>query len=103
MTKLKLQEELRCVVAGRRLVASVISEPQTGGNIHQANAVMAGVAAQLGDEEIQALATFAAGLHNVADAPDAEAVAEAEAAAAEAAPADTPPTDGEATEAAPQG
>lgn len=79
---------------------------QVWGQGAQANAVMAGVAAQLGDEEIQALATFAAGLHNIADAPDAEAVAEAEAAAsaaAEAAPADTPPTDGEATEAAPQG
>jgi cytochrome c553 len=65
-----------------------------------ANAVMAGVAAQLSDEEIQALATYIEGLHNVADAPSAEAVAEAEAAApaAEAVPAEEAPA-----EAAPQG
>lgn len=65
-----------------------------------ANAIMAGVAAQLSDEEIQALATYIEGLHNVADAPSAEAVAEAEAAApaAEAAPAEEAPA-----EAAPQG
>jgi len=57
-----------------------------------ANAVMAGVAANLSDEEIQALATYIEGLHNVADAPSAEALAEAAAAApaAEAA-ADAPP------------
>jgi len=60
-----------------------------------ANAVMAGVAANLSDEEIQALATYIEGLHNVADAPSAEALAEA-AAAPVAAPAaeaeaDAPP------------
>ena len=42
-----------------------------------ANALMAGVAGNLTDEEIQALATYIEGLHNVADAPSAEAVAEA--------------------------
>jgi cytochrome c553 len=52
----------------------------------RANAVMAGVAANLSDEEIQSLATFLEGLHNVADAPSAEALAEAAAAAPAAAP-----------------
>ena len=42
-----------------------------------ANALMAGVAGNLTDEEIQALATYIEGLHNVADAPDAEALADA--------------------------
>jgi cytochrome c553 len=76
-----------------------------------ANAIMAGVAANLSDEEIQGLATYIEGLHNVADAPTAEAVATAEAAApAEAAPAEAAPAEaapGEETsaepEAAPQG
>ncbi len=79
---------------------------QVWGQGDQANAVMSGVAAQLTDEEIQALATFVAGLHNVADAPGADAVAEAEAAAAaaaEAAAAEAAPAEGEATEVAPQG
>lgn len=66
-----------------------------------ANAVMAGVAAPLTDEEIQALATFVEGLHNVADAPSAEAVAEQAAAPAAEAPATDAPAD--AAEAAPQG
>ena len=65
----------------------------------QANTVMSGVAAALTDEEIQALASFAEGLHNVADAPSAEAMADAQAqaaaapaeAAAEAAPAEPAP------------
>ena len=65
----------------------------------QANTVMSGVAAALTDEEIQALASFAEGLHNVADAPSAEAMAAAQAqaaaapaeAAAEAAPAEPAP------------
>lgn len=61
----------------------------------QANAVMAGVAANLSDEEIQGLATYIEGLHNLADAPTAEALAEAAAAPApapvEAAPADAAP------------
>ncbi|GAB2489322.1 c-type cytochrome [Arenimonas alkanexedens] len=38
-----------------------------------ANALMAGVAGNLSDEEIQALATYIEGLHNAADAPAAEA------------------------------
>ena len=50
---------------------------QVWGQGAQANPVMAGVAAQLTDEEIQALATYIEGLHNVADAPAAEAVADA--------------------------
>ncbi len=57
----------------------------------RANAVMAGVAANLSDEEIQGLATYVEGLHNLADAPTAEALAEAASAPApapvEAAPA----------------
>ena len=61
----------------------------------QANAVMSGVAANLSDEEIQGLATYIEGLHNLADAPTAEALAEAAAAPApapvEAAPADAAP------------
>ena len=79
----------------------------------RANAVMAGVAANLSDEEIQGLATYLAGLHNVADAPSAEALAEAAAAAAaapapaavEAAPAATEaaPSEEAAAEATPQG
>ena len=40
-----------------------------------ANAIMSAVAANLTDEEIQALATYLQGLHNVADAPSEEAVA----------------------------
>ncbi|WP_374474419.1 cytochrome c [Arenimonas sp.] len=40
-----------------------------------ANAIMSAVAANLTDEEIQALATYLEGLHNVADAPSEEAVA----------------------------
>ena len=35
-----LAEELRTLIATRRLVASVVSEPATGGNIHKATAVM---------------------------------------------------------------
>lgn len=75
-----------------------------------ANAIMAAVAAQLSDEEIQGLATYIEGLHNVADAPTAEALAAAAAAPApapapvEAAPADAtaaPAT--EETPAPPQG
>jgi cytochrome c553 len=53
----------------------------------QANAVMSGVAANLSDEEIQGLATYIEGLHNLADAPSAEALAEAAAAAPAPAPA----------------
>lgn len=40
-----------------------------------ANAVMSAVAANLSDEEIQGLATFLEGLHNVADAPGPDAAA----------------------------
>lgn len=64
-----------------------------GGNVwgkdKNANAVMAGVAANLSDEEIQGLATYIEGLHNLADAPTAEDLAKAAAAAA-AAPAPAP-------------
>jgi cytochrome c553 len=82
------------------------------------NAVMSGVAANLTDEEIQALSTYIEGLHNVADAPSAEALAQAKADAAaapapvqadpgtEAMPADAAAPAAEAqatTEAAPQG
>lgn len=78
------------------------------GKDKNANAVMAGVAANLSDEEIQGLATYLEGLHNVADAPSDEALAEAAAAAAAApapAPVETAPADAaEATpEPAPQG
>lgn len=71
----------------------------------RANAVMAGVAANLSDEEIQGLATYLEGLHNVADAPSAEALAEAAAAAPAAAPAEVPAEAAPATEdaAPPQG
>ena len=66
-----------------------------------ANAVMAGVAANLSDEEIQGLATYIEGLHNIADAPSAEAVAEAAAAPAPApAPAEAAPA-ADGAEAAP--
>src|SRR5690606_316721 len=44
---------------------------QVWGQGNNANAVMAGVAANLTDEEIQALASFAEGLHHVADGADA--------------------------------
>jgi acyl-CoA dehydrogenase len=36
-----LADELRALIAARKLVASVVSEPETGGNIHRATAVMA--------------------------------------------------------------
>ena len=64
-----------------------------------ANLVMRDVAANLTDEEIQALATYVEGLHNVADAPTDEALAAA-AAAAPAPPAAPVPSEG-ATDAAP--
>ena len=35
-----LADELRHLIASRKLVASVVSEPDTGGNIHRATAVM---------------------------------------------------------------
>lgn len=47
------------------------------GKGNNANAIMAGVAGSLTDEEIQALATYIEGLHNAADAPSAEALAAA--------------------------
>ncbi|MBW8367895.1 MAG: cytochrome c4 [Arenimonas sp.] len=80
------------------------------GKDKDANAVMAGVAANLSDEDIQGLATYLQGLHNVADAPSAEALAEAAAAApapvevapTEAAPQDAAPADAAAPEAAPE-
>lgn len=62
------------------------------GKDKRANAVMSGVAANLSDEEIQGLATYIEGLHNLADAPTAEALAEAAAAPAPApAPAEAAP------------
>jgi cytochrome c553 len=72
-----------------------------------ANAVMASVARNLTDEEIQALATYMEGLHNVADAPSAEALAAAATAAPAPAPAEEAPADAPAdettAEAPPQG
>jgi len=81
------------------------------GKDKNANAVMAGVAANLSDEDIQGLATYVEGLHNVNDAPSAEALAAAaaapapvEAAPVNAAPAEAAPADQAApAEAAPQG
>ena len=49
------------------------------GKGNNANAIMSGVAGNLTDEEIQALATYIEGLHNAADAPSEEAVAAASA------------------------
>ena len=66
------------------------------GKEKNANAVMAGVASNLSDEEIQGLATYIQGLHNLADAPSADAVAEAAAAAPAPAPATVAPAAGEA-------
>ena len=64
----------------------------------RANTIMRDVAADLTDEEIQALATYVEGLHHVADTPSAEAVAAA-AAAAPPAPAPTAvPVDAPAAE-----
>lgn len=50
---------------------------QVWGQGDNANAVMAGVAGNLTDEEIQAVASFVEGLHHVADAPSADALAQA--------------------------
>lgn len=47
------------------------------GEGENANAIMAGVAGSLTDEEIQALASYIEGLHNAADTPSEEAVAAA--------------------------
>lgn len=47
------------------------------GDGENANAIMAGVAGSLTDEEIQALASYIEGLHNAADTPSEEAVAAA--------------------------
>jgi cytochrome c553 len=67
---------------------------QVWGKDKNANVVMSGVAANLSDEEIQGLATYIEGLHNVADAPTAEDLAKAAAAPTpapvEAAPAADP-------------
>ena len=63
--------------------------------------LMAGVAANLSDEEIQGLATYIEGLHNVADAPSDEAVAAAAAAPVEAAPAEAAPVEAAPGEQAP--
>ena len=72
------------------------------GKDKNANAVMAGVAANLSDEEIQGLATYIEGLHNVADAPSDAALAEAAAAPAPApAPADAGPADAAPADAMP--
>lgn len=64
---------------------------QVWGKDANANAVMAGVAANLSDEEIQALATYIEGLHNLADVPSDEALAQAAAEAAPAAETAAPP------------
>lgn len=75
------------------------------GKDKNANAVMAGVAANLSDEEIQGLATYIEGLHNVADAPSAEAMADAVVTPApvEAAPPAEPAVPATEESAAPQG
>jgi cytochrome c553 len=71
------------------------------GKDKNANAVMSGVAANLSDEEIQGLATYIEGLHNLADAPTAEALASAAAAPAPApAPVPAPVEGAPATDAA---
>ena len=60
------------------------------GKDERANVIMRDVAKGLTDEEIQALATYVEGLHNVADAPSDEAVAAAATAAPAPAPAEAP-------------
>ena len=60
------------------------------GTEDRANVIMRDVAKGLTDEEIQALATYVEGLHNVADAPSDEAVAAAATAAPAPAPAEAP-------------
>ena len=47
------------------------------GDGENANAIMAGVAGSLSDDEIQALASYIEGLHNAADTPSDEAMAAA--------------------------
>lgn len=58
-------------------VLNAFRDGMVWGKDGNANALMAGVSANLTDEEIQALATYIEGLHNAADAPSPEAVAQA--------------------------
>jgi cytochrome c553 len=71
----------------------------TWGKEERQMGIMRAVSRNLSDEEIQALATYLQGLHDIADEAPAEAVAAAEAAGAEAAAA--PATDAAGTDAAP--
>ena len=69
---------------------SSFRDGEVWGKDGNANTIMTSIAANLSDEEIQALATYIEGLHNVADAPSEEAMAEAAAAPAPAAPVAAP-------------
>lgn len=56
-------------------VLTAFRDGKVWGKDQNANAIMAGVAAGLSDDEIQALASYIEGLHNAADTPSAGAVA----------------------------
>lgn len=56
-------------------VLTAFRDGKVWGKDANANAIMAGVAASLSDDEIQALASYIEGLHNAADTPSADAVA----------------------------
>lgn len=56
-------------------VLTAFRDGKVWGKDGNANAIMAGVAAGLSDDEIQALASYIEGLHNAADTPSADAVA----------------------------
>ena len=56
-------------------VLTAFRDGKVWGKDANANAIMAGVAAGLSDDEIQALASYIEGLHNAADTPSADAVA----------------------------
>ena len=56
-------------------VLTAFRDGKVWGKDANANAIMAGVAAGLSDDEIQALASYIEGLHNAADTPSTDAVA----------------------------
>ena len=56
-------------------VLTAFRDGKVWGDGENANAIMAGVAGSLSDDEIQALASYIEGLHNAADTPSADAVA----------------------------
>ena len=56
-------------------VLTAFRDGKVWGKDANANAIMAGVAASLSDDEIQALASYIEGLHNAADTPSADALA----------------------------